>query len=146
MLTYQTAVQFGIAVIFPMLIYFGVRTLHPPPKLISLAIHNTPQTTPEERLKATNEQQARIKLFQSESRRHATVLLLASLPLGIAAIVCGAFIDIPAIGVGLIFGGIFSIGNGYFHNWRYLENWVRFVSLLVAFVALLYVAYAKLAH
>jgi len=108
MLTYQTAVQFGIAVIFPMLIYFGVRTLHPPPKLDSLAIHNPPKTIPEERLKATNEQQARIKLFQNESRRHATVLLLASLPLGIAAIVYGAFIDIPAIGVGLIFGDIFN--------------------------------------
>jgi hypothetical protein len=145
MLAYQSAIEFGIAIIFPMLIYFGVRTFSPPPKLDALRIPNTPQPTPEERQKSADERQARQKRFEEQSRRHGTVLLLISVPMGIAAILCGSLITIPAIGVGLTFGGIFSVINGYLHYWKYLENWIRFVSLLVAFVVLLFVGYAKLA-
>jgi hypothetical protein len=95
--TYQSAIEFGIAIIFPMVIYFGVRTFHPPPKLNALRIH-APQTTPEETQKAAGE-----------------------------------------------FGGIFSLVNGYFQYWRYLENWIRFASLLAAFAVLVFVGYAKFA-
>ena len=130
MLTYQSAIEFGMAIIFPMVIYFGVRTFHPPPKLNALRIH---------------ERQARQERFEEESRRHATILLLASASMGIAAIVCGSFIAISAIGAGLIFGGIFSLMNGYFQYWRYFENWIRFASLLAAFAVLVFVGYAKLA-
>jgi hypothetical protein len=45
----------------------------------------------------------------------------------------------------LIFGGIFSVGAGYLGYWSYLDDWVRFVSLLAGFVILLFVGYHRIA-
>jgi hypothetical protein len=65
--------------------------------------------------------------------------------LGIAAILIGAYLPLYAIGTGLIFGGIFSVGAGYLGYWSYLDDWVRFVSLLAGFVILLFVGYHRIA-
>jgi hypothetical protein len=46
----------------------------------------------------------------------------------------------------LIFGGIFAVGTGYWGYWSYLEDWVRFVSLLLGFLILLFVGYFRVAR
>ena len=65
-------------------------------------------------------------------------------PAGIAAIVVGSFLSVQAIGAGLIFGGIFTITDGYCWYWTELEDWMRFLSLLIAFVVLVVIGYKKL--
>jgi len=53
MLARQIAIGFGIAVIFPLLVYYGVATIYPPPQL-QYAVNATvlpPNPTPEERQK-----------------------------------------------------------------------------------------------
>ena len=64
-----------------------------------------------------------------------------STPLGIAAIVIGTVISLPSVGTGLILGGIFAVANGYWGYWNYADDWLRFVSLILGFVILLFVAY-----
>jgi hypothetical protein len=119
MLALQIAIGFGIAVIFPLLIYYGVSTFHPAPK---------------PREKKENE-----AAYNAAAEAFSRVLVLAATLLGVGAVFVGTFLDIHFIGTGLVLGGIMSIAFGYWSYWRYLKDWMRFVSLLAGFAALLLV-------
>jgi hypothetical protein len=43
-----------------------------------------------------------------------------------------------------MFGGIFSICDGYFNYWSELADVLKFVSLLIAFILLLFLGYRRL--
>jgi hypothetical protein len=157
MLARQIAIGFGIAVIFPLLVYYGVATLYPPPhrqyNSVVVASVSGPNATPEERQKYKEEQQKREeeqrKLndeYSAAARDFARHLVIISTPLGVAAILIGAYIPLYAIGTGLIFGGIFSVGTGYWQYWEYLDDWIRFVSLLAGLLILLFVGYFRVAR
>ena len=154
MLARQIAIGFGIALIFPLLVYYGVATIYPPPQ-IQYAVTATimpPNPTPEERQKYMQEQQAerqeqqkRQEEYKIAAKDFARHLVIVAAPLGIAAILIGAYLPLYAIGTGLIFAGIFTVGLGYWSYWSYLENWIRFVSLLAGFLILLFVGYYRVA-
>jgi uncharacterized membrane protein YphA (DoxX/SURF4 family) len=155
MLARQIAIGFGIAIIFPLLVYYGVASVYPPPQLkyeayASAVIAPGPNATPEERQKYAqdlNERQQRQRAQQAEfaeaNRDFARYLVVISTPLGVSAILIGAYLPLYAIGTGLIFGGTFTVGSGYWQYWSYLENWVRFASLLAGFVILIFVGYYR---
>ena len=149
MLARQIAVGFGIALILPLLIYYGVSTFYPPPKFntfvtATLAYQSNP--TPEQRKEIEDrrlERQRQLEIFNAAARDFARVLVIVSTPLGIAAIMAGAYVSLHAIGTGLIFGGIFSVAWGYWSYWQYLDDWIRFISLLFGFGILLFVGYRR---
>jgi hypothetical protein len=154
MLARQIAIGFGIAVIFPLLVYYGVATISPPPQLqyVVTAPIMPPSPTPEERQKYMQEQQAQRQEQQKRQEEYniaakdfARHLVLIAAPLGVAAVFVGAYLPLYAIGTGLIFAGIFTVGLGYWNYWSYLENWIRFVSLLASFLILLFVGYYRVA-
>jgi uncharacterized membrane protein YphA (DoxX/SURF4 family) len=138
MLARQIAIGFGIAVIFPLLVHYGVATFHATPKYepwVALA----PNATPDERKEYLTQQQQRQKNYAEAAKEFARILVIVSTPLGVAAILFGAYLSFQAVGTGLIFGGIFAISWGYWSYWSYLDDWMRFVSLLVGFAALIFV-------
>jgi len=151
MLARQIAIGFGIAMIFPLLVYYGVSTFYPPPKFnafVTVTAFRQANPTPEQQKEYEDRQRERQKqqeAFTVAARDFARVLVIVSTPLGVAAILIGAYLKLYAIGTGLIFGGIFSVGWGYWSYWQYLDDWVRFVSLLCGFAILLYVGYRRLA-
>ena len=69
---------------------------------------------------------------------------MISTPLGVAAIFVGAYLALHSIGTGLIFGGIFTVAWGYWGYWQYLDDWIRFVSLLAGFAILIFVGYRRI--
>jgi hypothetical protein len=71
-------------------------------------------------------------------------LFAVAVPLGLPTVIIGAFLAVPAIGTGLMFGGIFSVSDGYFNYWSELSAQLKFFSLLAAFIVLLVVGYRKL--
>lgn len=144
MLARQIAIGFGIAMIFPLLVYYGVSTFYPPPKYRPMTLTLTPQSTPEERQKYQEESRQRQETYNAAARDFARVLVIVATPLGIIAILVGAYLPLYAIGTGLIFGGIFSVVWGYWSYWQYLDDWVRFVSLLAGFAILLFVGIRRL--
>lgn len=163
MLARQIAVAFGIALIFPLLVYYGVAMIFSPPKVENASYramivpsYPTPEErtnpTPEERQKYLDQQkqwqqelQDREKAYAAAAKDFAHRLVLIMTPLGIAAIFIGAYISPYFLGTGLIFGGIFTVTWGYWNYWLYLEDWVRFVSLLAGFAILLFVGYRRIA-
>ena len=68
-----------------------------------------------------------------DAKEFARILIIVSTPLGVAAILVGAYLSFQAVGTGLIFGGILAISWGYWSYWWYLDDWIRFVSLLAGF-------------
>jgi len=146
MLARQIAIGFGIAVIFPLLVYYGVATFYPPPNradYFAELVSPGPSASAEERKEYSDRQRKAASDYSAAAKTFSRVLVLVATPLGVAAIFIGAFLSIHAIGTGLILGGIASVAFGYYGYWQYLDNWVRFVSLLAGFAILLFVGYRR---
>ena len=151
MLARQIAVGFGIALIFPLLVYYGVATFYPTPKfqgIVTATLVLPPNPTPEQQ-KELEEQRQKQKeqqlAYNAAAKDFARVLAMVSTPLGVAAIFVGAYLALNSIGTGLIFGGIFTVAWGYWSYWQYLDDWIRFVSLLAGFAILIFVGYRRIA-
>ena len=138
MLSKKFALGFGIAIALPLLIYYGVSTFSPPPKWQDYSPIGRPQTS--------EESQRGMQQFNIHAQRFARHLFFVATPLGLAAIIIGAVTAVEAIGTGLMFGGIFTVIEGYFWYWSDLPPWMRFLSLLVAFGILILIGYRQFAR
>ncbi len=145
MLSKKFAVGFGIAIILPMLIHYGVSTFSPSPKQSDYYQFNySANDTPEQRIKARQDMQKKQEEFRISKKRFELHLFYVAVPLGIIAILFGASVPIQAVGTGLMFGGIFSVMDGYIWYWSELPDLLRFLSLLIAFIVLIFIGYRKL--
>jgi len=145
MLARQIAIGFGIAMIFPLLVYYGVSTFHSAPKTQDFfkTVCPVTGTQPEERKACIQKQEAERQAYAAAAKEFARWVVVVATPLGVAAILIGAYLKLYAIGTGLIFGGIFTVAFGYWGYWQYLDDWMRFLSLLVGFGILLFVGYFR---
>jgi hypothetical protein len=139
MLARQIAIGFGIAIILPLLIHYGVSTFHPAPRLESPIAQLAPNATADERKEYFAQQQQRQKAYAAAAKEFARILVIVATPLGIAAILIGAYLSLQAVGTGLIFGGILTVTWGYWSYWSHLDDWIRFVSLFAGFAILIFV-------
>ena len=148
MLAKKFALGFGIAVVFPMMIHYGVSTFSPQPKWRDYQVENYfeqhRRAAPEEQKKLEAEKNQLEKQRKDANLRFSKHLFFVAVPLGILAIIIGAFLSIQATGTGLMFGGIFSISDGYFHYWFELPDPLKFGSMLISFIVLLLIGYKKL--
>ncbi len=149
MLAKKFALGFGIAIILPMLVHYGVSTFSRAPKwqdrYDQYSYQKYDKATPEERAKIEKDRQEKNRIWREKEKVFQRHLFFVTVPVGIASIIIGATLPIQAIGTGLMFGGIFSLTEGYMCYWSELQDWMRFLSLLAAFVVLIFVGYRKLA-
>ena len=147
MLARLLVIGFGIAIIFPALIYNGVTTGYPAPKRTEFfpqfEMRPSPTAAVEERRAFEEQQRQRQEAFDAANRKFARVLLIVATVLGVAGILFGAALSAPASGVGLMLGGILSVGVGYFGYSNHLDDWWRFLSLSAGFAALLFVGHRQ---
>ncbi|MBD3264740.1 MAG: hypothetical protein GF375_06530 [Candidatus Omnitrophica bacterium] len=150
MLAKKFALGFGIAVIFPLLIHYGVSTFSPPPEwedyYDSDYYRIYKEAGEEEKKELEQKRKEQTEDYNRARKRFQKHLFAAAVPLGLVAIITGSLTGVPAIGTGLMFGGIFSLIDGYALYWSELQHWMRFVSLLVAFCVLIFIGYKKLAR
>jgi len=148
MLAKKFALGFGIAIILPMMIHYGVSTFVTQPKWEDYTIRNYYQrydnASPEEKKELEAENDRLYEERREKEKHFQKYLFFVSVPLGIIAITTGAFLPIQAIGTGLMFGGIFSVCDGYICYWSELSDALRFISLLIAFIILIVIGYKKL--
>jgi hypothetical protein len=146
MLAKKIALGFGIAVVFPMLIHYGVSTFVPSPKWQDYQVSGRfdPGAPAEEKALGQAEQQKKQEEYRAAEKRFQKHLFAFAVPLGLVALLVGAFLSLPAIGTGLMFGGIFSICDGYFNYWSELADVLKFASLLVPLALLIFLGYRRL--
>jgi lipopolysaccharide export LptBFGC system permease protein LptF len=146
MLARQIAIGFGIAIVFPLLVYYGVCTFSSAPKwndFHETAAVYTPNQTREELAARQEKQKAENAAWTEANRAFSLRLLCVAAPLGYIAIVLGSLRAASGLGSGFMFGGIFAVTIGYWFHWSFVEDWLRFVSLLIALAVLVFVAYRK---
>ena len=143
------AVGFGIAVIFPMLVHYGVSTFSPSPDWNDYRMPEwevlQESATAEERQAMEAERNTVRERFEEHAKTFARHLFWVATPLALVALIAGAMLQVPTIGTGLIFGAIFTLIDAYGNYWRFLPDGLRFASLLVAFVALVAIGYRQIA-
>jgi hypothetical protein len=137
MLAKRFALAFGIAVVFPAMIHSGVSMFSPPPRWEDYTVTPGTNGSAGDWQKKQTERRAAEKVFEKH-------LFAVAVPLGLIAILTGAFYFTPTIGTGLMFGGVFSVCDGYISCWSELSATLRFLSLLAVFVVLLLVGYRKI--
>lgn len=147
MLAKKFALGFGIAVLLPMMIHYGVRSFSKPPDWDDYEVENYyeryQRAAPEEKIRLEGERGRLEKERQTHEKRFQKHLFLVTTPLGIFAIIAGSLIAVQAIGTGLMFGGIFCLLDGYANYWTELADWMRFLSLAGGFVVLVVIGYRK---
>jgi hypothetical protein len=137
MIAKKFALAFGIAVVFPAMIHYGVSTFSLEPRWLDYHVASLIDSNSAEYQKKDVEYRAAERTFEKH-------LFAIAVPLGLITIIVGAFLALPAIASGLMFGGIFSVCDGYFNYWSELSAQLKFCSLLAAFIVLLVVGYRKL--
>ncbi|MCK4577932.1 MAG: hypothetical protein KAU50_04030, partial [Candidatus Marinimicrobia bacterium] len=130
------AVGFGVAVIFPLMVHYGVATFSPPPDRDDYQPPHRPVAEVKMSEEEITEWEAQRDAINQEYKAHAKVfarrLFWVAAPIGLVVLALGAILKIPAIGTGLVFGAIFTLLDAYGNYWQYLPNALRFVSLLLA--------------
>jgi hypothetical protein len=144
MLFKRIALGFGIAIILPMMLHWGVSTFVPKPKYPEHNISVSIESIKEKNVEKREQWMTQKEKYEKELKHFQIYLFFVSVPLGIIAIILGAFIPFKAIGAGMIFGGIFSVCDGYINYWSELSAALRFISLLAAFIVLILVGYKKI--
>ncbi|MDP2905487.1 MAG: hypothetical protein Q8O22_04215 [Candidatus Omnitrophota bacterium] len=149
MLAKKFALGFGIAIILPMLVHYGVSTFVPAPKwqdrYDNSSYRQYEGAAPEQKAKMDAERKAKERIWRQKEKIFQQYLFIVAVPVGLAAVIMGALVPIQAVGTGLMFGGIFTLVDGYANYWSELYDWMKFLSLLAAFVVLIYIGYRKLA-
>ena len=140
MIAKKIALGCGIALILPLMVHYGVRTFSPEPKWSDYQVDNYwekhERADEAEQIELEKQKNELEEQRKKAEKRFETHLFFVAVPIGIAAVITGIFSSVQAIGAGLVFGGIFSLINGYCWYWRYLDDRLRFISLLVAFIVL----------
>ncbi len=147
MLAKKFALGFGIAVIFPVMIHYGVSTFVPAPKwqdFYQYSYQDEQNANSVEKVKIRQERKQAEEKRRVQEKRFQKALFFVAVPLGIAAMITGALIAVHSVGAGLMFGGIFCLMDGYFVYWSELADWMRFASLVLAFSVLLIIGLRKL--
>lgn len=141
----QFAFGFGVAIVFPLLIHSGVAVFNPRPVWQDYQPGvQVDREAGEVRIDSRKLERTPLDpTFKSDSEIFARRLFWVASPLGMGAIILGATLQVPAIGTGLVFGGIFALIDAFGNYWRYLSEPFRFVSLLLAFVVLVLMGYRK---
>ena len=147
MLDKKFALGFAIAMVLPMLMYYGLSSVSPPPQWENYMMDNYQErharATPDEQKQMEAERSTRDAKMREDIRRFSQHLFFTAVPVGVLAIVIGVFLPVQTVGTGLMFGGIISLCVGYLGYWSELSHVWRFVSLLIAFIILVAIGYRK---
>jgi hypothetical protein len=148
----QFGIIFGISILYPALVYYGVRAYQPLPEFqytVYASVRIAP-TTPEgwkaweeEDRAAEKRRQERLDAIDKATQPFFRAFILVAAPLGIAAMLIGSYLKFRSVGTGLILGGIISVTNAYSDYWNHLDDWIRYVSLILGLCLLIFIGYRQ---
>ena len=139
---------FGIAIVFAALVHYGICTFFPQPKWENYQVKNYhrrhKRATFQKKETLEKEKNEKKELLKEHREKWSTIYFYIGLPVGTIAIITGTIIALPAIGVGLLGGGLLVLINSYGHYWMFMTDLPKFISLAVVFIILLWVGYRKI--
>jgi len=149
----QFAIILSIAILYPALVFYGVGTFQPLPAFKQsgyVVIVRKAPSTPAEWKAEEEEYRALVKKRQEErdAQDKATqpfyrALIRIATPLAIAMIFVGSYLKFHSVGAGLVFGAVVSVTNAYWNYWAHLDDWIRYLSLLLGPCLLVFIGYRQ---
>ncbi len=152
MLGRQIVIGFGVAMMLPLLVYFGAKSFMsaPPPQDYIYSQAFQPNITLEERAALQNERAAKQREQRAAYNQYAStvgmILLAVATPVAAAAILIGYYLGTHGLGTGLILGGILTLLSCHWGYWNYIPDSSRFLSFLPAFLSLLFIGYKQMSR
>ena len=148
MLAKRIAIIIGIAVLLPLTVFFGVNLIDAPSDYIQVtevkfAEHKSEAKTNAEKRKVAEEETQRNAFQQAAEKRHNRALFYVAYPIGLLAFLIGGFVNLRADSLGLMYGGMLTLGEGCYSNWDNMDRYVRFAALVIALAAILICGYVK---
>jgi len=153
------AIIIAIAILTPMTINYGATLMAPrptSPSSIFLGKYYSEQKTKgkidtkdyksAKELHQLKTNLASYKRYNKQLSLYRNTLFYTCLIAGLILIILGLLMNISIIDTGLIFGGSFSVINGYATYWDYLTSPLKFASLIIALLLVIGVAYFRLAR
>jgi len=159
----------AIALVFPYMVYYGIQTFFEYPKYgdyitVEYPVYGdyvTDEKAPqnchldpecneqliyyEEQLQFYEQQKElhneHVRVYDQAVEFHSTVEFIVWIAFGVAAIVGGILLKIPAAGMGITWGGIFSLGIGYGRYFEYMSEAMVFISAILILIWLVWFAY-----
>src|SRR5947208_1730569 len=129
------AIGLGIALLLPLAVYTGVNIFVPGPDYRNAknyeALRSSASSTAEKK-KITQEETLENQKSERLTERQQKVMFYVSFPVGIAAVIIGSMLAVPAVGAGLLFGGIILLAEGCYTYWDKMTAVMRFASVLVS--------------
>ncbi len=150
MLARKIILGFGFAAVLPLLVHYGIEAFHASiPSLetyaeIARLRQREGEASGDEQVQLRDQREHMEEELSTQQRASSRLHFFVGAPLGIAVTVAGSLVGAPAIGGGLMLGGIFTFTEGCFYRWGDLEPVGRFLVLLVAFAVLLWIGYQRL--
>jgi len=150
MLARKIILGFGFAAVLPLLVHYGIEAFHASiPSLetyaeIARLRQREGEASGDEQVQLRDQREHMEEELSTQQRASSRLHFFVGAPLGIAVTVAGSLVGAPAIGGGLMLGGIFTFTEGCFYRWVDLEPVGRFLVLLVAFAVLLWIGYQRL--
>jgi hypothetical protein len=153
----RLAVALGIAVLLPMLVYSGVAAVHAPPQWRDFHDARPVAAPPPARDTAGTDEAkaapaaaaARRLEAQDEAYRQAreafsSLLFYVAVPLGLLALLVGGWSGNPALGPGLVLGGLATLIVAYLNHWEFTDHALRFATLATGLAILVAIAWRRL--
>ncbi len=148
MLARKIILGFGLAIVIPMLVHFGVDLLNPKPKFSDYDVKNYyekhQRASVDEQIQLEEEKNKQDDQYRSAQRNWRQTLFYFAVPIGIIIVILGSMICNHAVGSGMMLGGIFTFTDGCFWFWHDLEPVGRFIALLCAFLCLIWIGHVRL--
>lgn len=139
----QFAVAVGIMVLLPLLAYCTAELLSPPADWQKYYAQESKYQRQSSKAKKPVEKQAveqrRLKAkdeLAATDKRRQTTLFFTAYAIGLSALILSAFISVPGVAAGLMFGGMFAVMESYF-VWDKLSKELRFATLILMLAVLI---------
>lgn len=128
-----------LAFIIPMTTYYSVEVFYTYVKQMPQIEYSRYPRTEQERVDYREKREARDNAFEK-------TLFYVALIVGLVAIILGNFVlnAYLALIIGLSLGGLFTLILGYLIYWQHFGLLIKFGSLIVAIVLLLFIAIKRL--
>jgi len=137
----------GIAVIFTMVVFYGIYTFYPEPEqddYVTVTYKQVKNAHGEEKTILEKERKEQRSKYREVRNRWSRNVFFICLPVGLIALIVGIRLKVQPVSGGLMGGGILTLIGGTGFYWEHLEEIVKFIALGIILIFLIWLGYKKL--